>query len=194
MLTAAHATAQRFNAHVNVAFIGADPQAAIPYLGEGISEAGIEGLIAQAASENAKLAGRARAEFNEWREAVGILSAEPKRDQIAALETEAEVPTCSWQEIVGVSSISTTSAASLADLVISSRGDTSGETENELLIERALMESGRPLLLAPSTRLDEIGNRITIAWDGSAEAARAIGVAMPFLRAAKSVNALKVTE
>lgn len=194
VLSAAHSVARRFNAHVDAAFLGSDPRNAIPYLGENISGVVIERLIEQAESEVAERALEARTEFNEWREASGLVFADSVGDRLVITESENEIPSCSWQEIIGVPEYNAASAGKLADLTISTRGDTSGETENESLLEFAVMESSRPLLLAPPLQQDEIGKRVTVAWDGSPEAARAVGAAMPFLQTAEAVCAVAVTE
>src|SRR4051794_34027883 len=63
-----------------------------------------------------------------------------------------------------------------------------------MLIEAALFDSGRPVIIVPYIhqgpgKLD----RITVCWDGSRAAARALGDAMPLLRRAKSVDVVVVT-
>jgi nucleotide-binding universal stress UspA family protein len=60
------------------------------------------------------------------------------------------------------------------------------------LIEAALFESGRPVLVVPPGRPSFSAPRILIAWDGSAAAARATADALPFLRAAEAVEILSV--
>lgn len=62
-----------------------------------------------------------------------------------------------------------------------------------LIAELALFESGRPILVVPyiqskSFKLD----RVTIAWDGSRAAARAIADALPMLDRASKVNLLSI--
>ncbi|MCG7393420.1 universal stress protein [Microvirga sp. ACRRW] len=61
------------------------------------------------------------------------------------------------------------------------------------LIEAVLMGSGRPLIVVPQGRETFVGNRIVIAWDGSAKAARALNDALPFLRAADQVELVSVS-
>ncbi|EIM27890.1 universal stress protein [Microvirga lotononidis] len=61
------------------------------------------------------------------------------------------------------------------------------------LIEAVLMESGRPLIVVPEGREAFAGERIIVAWDGSAKAARALNDALPFLRAASQVEVISVT-
>jgi nucleotide-binding universal stress UspA family protein len=62
-----------------------------------------------------------------------------------------------------------------------------------MMIETALFGSGRPVLVVPyvhkgPARLD----RGLVCWDGSRNAARAAGDAMPFLQRAKSVDVVIV--
>ena len=60
------------------------------------------------------------------------------------------------------------------------------------LIEAVLFESGRPTLVVPPGRDAFAARRIIVAWDGGAQAARAVGDAMPFLRAAEAVEIVSV--
>lgn len=60
------------------------------------------------------------------------------------------------------------------------------------LIEAALFESGRPLLIVPPGHSAFNGRHILVCWDGSAGAARAVADALPFLRAAEAVEILCV--
>jgi hypothetical protein len=60
------------------------------------------------------------------------------------------------------------------------------------LIEHVLYGSGRPLLVVPPGRDTFAPQRIIIAWDGSARASRALGDALPFLRAAQEVEVTSV--
>lgn len=52
-----------------------------------------------------------------------------------------------------------------------------------------LLHSVRPVLVVPAAGVDgELGNRITVAWNGSSEAARAIASALPLLKRAGRVD------
>lgn len=61
-------------------------------------------------------------------------------------------------------------------------------------ITTVLMQSGRPLLLAPEKPVNVIGQKVAIAWKATAEAARALTAASPFLCGAASVTILSVSE
>jgi nucleotide-binding universal stress UspA family protein len=60
---------------------------------------------------------------------------------------------------------------------------------DELLMEAALFESGRPLLVVPYIQTAPLRlDRVICCWDGSRTAARAIADAMPLLQKAKAVD------
>ena len=56
------------------------------------------------------------------------------------------------------------------------------------LAEHVALASGRPVLVVPHVgTYPNVGRRVMIAWDASREAARAVGDALPLLRAAEQV-------
>ena len=60
-------------------------------------------------------------------------------------------------------------------------GDRDHPTTN-IVIEAALFESGRPVLIVPFIQKDRLKlDHVMVCWDGSRAAARAVGDAMPFL-------------
>jgi nucleotide-binding universal stress UspA family protein len=65
----------------------------------------------------------------------------------------------------------------------------------ELLIEGALFDSGRPMIVVPYIQKRGLKlERVLACWDGGRTAARAIGDAMPFLERAGSVELVIVAE
>ncbi|RXH29483.1 universal stress protein UspA [Bradyrhizobium nanningense] len=71
------------------------------------------------------------------------------------------------------------------------------DSRTESIVEAFLFGSGRPLLLCPEHLADELRpefENVMIAWDHSARAARAVGDALPILRAATSVRVVTVAE
>ncbi|WP_411819797.1 universal stress protein [Hyphococcus formosus] len=61
-----------------------------------------------------------------------------------------------------------------------------------MLAEELLFQSGRPQLLCPSAGMLSLPKRITVAWNGRQEAARAVAAALDLLRDAEAVNVLTV--
>jgi nucleotide-binding universal stress UspA family protein len=65
--------------------------------------------------------------------------------------------------------------------------------DNDDMIEAALFESGRPLIMVPYIQKDGLKlDRVVCCWDGSRAAARAINDALPLLVKAKAVDLLIV--
>ena len=83
------------------------------------------------------------------------------------------------------------SRARFADLVVLPRPYGPGiGTEAEAVIEAAMFEGKAPVLVLPAKGLGEnvVPKRIVVAWNQSAEAMVATRLALPFLKAADSVN------
>jgi nucleotide-binding universal stress UspA family protein len=60
--------------------------------------------------------------------------------------------------------------------------------------EAALFESGRPVLIAPPAVPRTVGGNIGIAWNGSAETARAVALAMPLLAVARQITIIEIDD
>ena len=75
------------------------------------------------------------------------------------------------------------------DLSIIMQSDDDVGINNDLLIEAALFDSGRPLMVIPYTQRTLLKlDRVVCCWNGSRAAARAINDAMPFLKKANAVE------
>lgn len=61
------------------------------------------------------------------------------------------------------------------------------------LIEQALFSSGRPVIVVPRGADTFKAERIMVAWNGSAKAARALNDALPFLKNAKTIEIVCVS-
>jgi nucleotide-binding universal stress UspA family protein len=80
------------------------------------------------------------------------------------------------------------------DLSLVGQPDPKEGLPENLIIEAALFESGRPVIVVPyiyktGLKLD----RVMVCWDGGRTAARAIGDAMPLLTRAKAVEVVTIT-
>ncbi len=76
----------------------------------------------------------------------------------------------------------------LADIIVVSKPDRDRNIGHNTL-KSALFQSGRPVLMCPpqTTPPTDLGGQITIAWNGSAEAARALSLNKAILRGADKV-------
>ena len=80
------------------------------------------------------------------------------------------------------------------DLAIIGQAEPEGGTVEELIVESALFESGRPVIVVPYIQKGPLKlDRVMVCWDGSRTAARAIGDAMPLLAKAGKVELVIVT-
>jgi len=87
------------------------------------------------------------------------------------------------------------SQSRLRDLSLIPVKDHNGGQEN--VIDSLLLESGRPVLLFSEQLVNRLSNsfdHVAIAWDHSAQAARTVADALPFLQNAKSVRVLTATD
>ena len=62
------------------------------------------------------------------------------------------------------------------------------------ILEAALFEGGKPILIAPPNAPDQLGKHIAIAWNGSTETARTIAFSMPFINRAKRVTIITIED
>ena len=79
------------------------------------------------------------------------------------------------------------------DLAVVRQAEPDKDGADPLIIEAALFDSGRPVLIVPYIHRGGVKfDRIMVCWDGSRGAARAIGDAMPLLERANAVEVVIV--
>jgi len=78
------------------------------------------------------------------------------------------------------------------DLTVLGQPGHEAQSPRMATLETALFESGRPVLIAPSSVPARLGENVLIAWNCSTEQARTTAFAMPLLRTAKQVTVLTV--
>ena len=83
--------------------------------------------------------------------------------------------------------------ARLSDLILIQQPEPGNARPSDAHLEEVLLQSGRPCLIVPYTGTARVPFRnVTVAWDGSRSAARALGDALPFLRSAARVEVVEV--
>ena len=95
-----------------------------------------------------------------------------------------------WREDAGLPAQTLGLHARYADLVVTSQSKQDSSDRRFIdLAEDVLVAAGRPVLIVPATGArPPIGDKVIVAWNGSREAARALGDAMPVLDKARSVE------
>ncbi len=188
---------QRFCGHLGVLFVLPDPRAAIPFMGEGLTADVIQDLVEAAEREGKLRATKARARFEAAIAAAGI----EKSDGLDAHDR----PTAEFSEVVGLVADRVGRAGRIHDLTIVPQPAAPHQPDAEEIFNEALFRSGRPVVVAPVHGQDSdgtggeeaeatIGERVTIAWNGRAEVARAVSDALPIIARALAVDLLVVGE
>jgi len=93
----------------------------------------------------------------------------------------------SWREETGYAPELVAKRARFFDLAVLGRSGRAVDEPYSETIEEVLAGSGRPVLLAPADAPLAVGSTIAIAWNGSAEAVRALTASLPFLPRAEAV-------
>ncbi|WP_296998750.1 MULTISPECIES: universal stress protein [unclassified Thalassospira] len=184
VMTTAFKVAKTFDAHLEALFVAAEPQDAIPIVGEGMSGLIIEEMIQAAANETEKREAAGKASFQAAVKESGF-------EEINTPNADAK-PSCTWRKDSGREDETVARRGRLFDLVVIGRDPKEGSAS--LTFDAALMETGRPILVAPERTPEKIGEKVMIAWNGGIEAARAVTSAMPMLRNAKEVTIVSVGE
>jgi nucleotide-binding universal stress UspA family protein len=123
-------------------------------------------------------------------EATNALAAELKGrfdDLSAGSHLSEQGVRASWTEADGDMPRSGAKAARIGEVtVVRHMGSKTAPSATQFL-EELLFHSGRPLLFTPETGLPRAPRKLAIGWNGSKEAARAVALCMPAIRAAGSV-------
>jgi len=81
------------------------------------------------------------------------------------------------------------------DLSVVAQAEPDDGLTETLMIESALFDSGRPVLVIPYIQTNGVRlDRIMVCWDGSRNAARAVGDALPLLKQAKHIDVVTVEQ
>ncbi|MBT3360519.1 MAG: universal stress protein [Rhodospirillales bacterium] len=108
------------------------------------------------------------------------------------ITSDATGPNAWWREIEGEADDVVGEYGRLFDMIVMARASSKTSGEWSSLYDAALFDSGRPLLIAPETPPETLGENIVISWNASTETARTIAFGMPFLKDAKKVCVLSV--
>ena len=181
-LDAAFQVARHFGARVAGLHTQRNARDALAYIGEGMTGAMIEELITTAEHESAALAERARGDFAAACERNGFEQA-----ATGAPAASLSVETGREEELIAL-------RGRVADLIVVARAARDAEAPMRVILEAALLESGRALFVVPPNGIQQPLSSVAIGWNGSAEAARAVAHALPFITKAERVAVISVEE
>ncbi len=105
---------------------------------------------------------------------------------------EPAVLSCAWPMAEAADDAFLGSYGRVFDLIVLGRPGRAPQSPRMAPLEAALFESGRPVLIVPSSVPQSIGRNVLVAWNGSTEQAYTNRFAMPILRKAEQVTVLAV--
>ncbi len=179
--TALH-LARRFDAHIEILHVRPDPRGLVPYTGEGMDGSMIEEIMEATEREGEERALRSR-------ELVDALAMEHGLRFADAPDGGPGV-TLALRTLVGREDEAVAVEGRLYDLLVVGRPIRDSALPSPITLEAALLDTGRPILVAPPTPPASVADTIAIAWEGSPEAARTIADAIPLLEGAQAVHIL----
>ena len=179
----AAAIAKTAKAHVEVAHCRPKPEDLLPF---GIPFPALlkDQLIAQAKTLGDQEENAIRAEFENLSDEFGL--------EILPKQTS-KGPSASWTEAEGKQIEVIKSRGRLADLIAVAQPDRDQNIGTNSL-KAALFQTGRPVMMCPETKTvpTDLGQNITIAWNGSTEAVRCVVMTRRLIQAADKITILTV--
>ncbi len=156
---------RHLGAHVEAFHVSLDPRDSVAYMAEGMTSNMIQDIMSAVEKEGGERRERAHEQFTRLCQETDA----PVTEGLSGAGFSASFSTAVGREddLLAV-------RGRLSDLIVASRSGGKGDTQRTTL-EIALLETGRPVLLAPPGPVREFGKTISIAWNGSIEAVRAIG-------------------
>lgn len=140
------------------------------------------GALAISAENDSGATMQARAQFESFMQAHGVIRA----------EQGPAVVSYGWPRTEAADDNFIGSYGRIFDLIALGRPGRGPENPRMLPLEAALFDSGRPVLVVPSMVPVSIGRNILISWNGSTEQARTNAYALPLLHRAERVTLLTV--
>lgn len=181
-LATALVIARRWNAHVLALHVRVDSRDVAPLAGEGLSGAMIEEMMSATEKESSERAQAVRIMFERFvqRHDVVVQDAHPSSQHASA----------SFASVTGREEDIVAQQARLADLTVVPHPDAGEDVSSSDALHAVLFDSGRPVLISPQKAPTQIGSRICLAWNGTAESASSVSAAMPWMQQAEAVAIL----
>jgi nucleotide-binding universal stress UspA family protein len=185
-LATAISIARVWNAHVLALHVRVDSRDVAPLAGEGLSGAMIEEMMTATERESLARAQTVRTMFESFVTTQQVRVGEPAPGE--------HVATASFAAVTGREEDLVAQLARLADLTVVPHPEAAEEVSSSDALHAVLFDSGRPVLIAPHAAPEQIGRRICIGWNGTAESASAVASAIPWMQRAEAVRILSADE
>jgi nucleotide-binding universal stress UspA family protein len=189
-LATALIAARVWAAHVHCLHVRVDARDVAPLAGEGLSGAMIEEMMAATERESGERADRVRTLFEKFTSGLGGVTLADNPDTAA----KTDGPTLSFESIAGREEDIVAQQSRLYDLAVVPHPEAGEDVSSSDALHAILFDSGRPVLIAPRVAPADIGNKVCVAWNGTAESAAAVAAALPWLHKAAAVRILCADE
>jgi nucleotide-binding universal stress UspA family protein len=177
--------AKAFGSHVAGVFIRPDPSEVLPYLGEGASAGVVQEILDASRVATNRAATAARTSLEEAARHAGASVVDIARAGVGV--------GASFHVRAGLSEEVASNEARLSDLVVFDTPADAKDASMRAMLEAALLNGRKPMLLVPHKPSRIVGARAAIGWDGGAAAAHAVSAAIPLLARAEAIEILNVT-
>jgi nucleotide-binding universal stress UspA family protein len=186
VFASALAVARASDAHLDFLHVRVDAGAmAATMAADGSGAAMVTGLVDRIEEEARGREERAKQLFQRFCERERLVVADRPTSQIG--------PSTQWHQQTGDEADWVAAYGRSADLLVIGRpAEDQGVSIDTM--ETALLTSGRPVLIPPTTPMAALPETIIVAWKAAPEAARAVAAAMPVLEAAKQILIVTVAE
>lgn len=182
--------ARRFGAHLEGFHAKPDPRDLFTYSGDGFGMSMSGEFVDRFIKDADTIAAKTKAAFEAAaaRHQIAI-SAKPSQALPEKIGASA-----AWREDTGYGPTLVARRARFFDLTVLGRSERVVDQPHTDVVEQTLVNSGRPVLLAPAKPPAEVGETVAIGWNGSAEATRALAASLPILVAARARSIITVGE
>ncbi len=184
-LNSAVIVAAQFDAHVEGLRIRISADEASNFVSSRLDTALYAQVIEKLQVQIAQEEKEERTRFEELIERSGLgLASEPSK---------ANGPSASWQSMTGNPVDIIARSGGAFDLIVASHPTLGSEAMPRQVLDTAIFNSGRPVLLASKKVPSRFGETVLLAWNRGIQAGRALISAMPFLQTASKIVVLMVT-
>ncbi|MBI2254652.1 MAG: universal stress protein [Proteobacteria bacterium] len=183
VLEAAFALSRLHESHIEVLHPRLDPYRMLAGFIDGINGLAASDIVTSIRQDIERRRQAAHATFNAWSTRHGLRS--------GAEGAKSREASAAWRDYEGTYEGAMTLHGRLADFIVVAQPQAGGRAAQDAVVEAAIFDTGRPVLCVPTGFRELDPKSVAILWNGSLEAARAVGDAMPILAACG--NAVVVT-
>lgn len=184
MLETALLAAREFGSYIEGLYYQPASAGAMVVAGEGLVVTTPE-LVESVERQDRERRSRVHMVFDTFMEQHGV----PVVGENASVNSE---PVAAWVEEESPNSEIVGSRSRVFDITVVARPSRGSNIAAMSILEAALFEGGRPILIAPPQAPTRLTGNIVIAWNGSTETARTIAFSMPFLVKAPKVTVIAI--